>query len=143
MAERQLVVFNIGDETFGVDIIQVQEIVRLQEITKIPSTPEFVEGIVNLRGKVIPLVDMRKRFGFTQKTNDEDSRIIVTVLGGQMIGIIVDNVSEVLRIQDEDIEAPPDIVAGVGREYLQGVGKVDGRLIVLLDLNSILNNLDW
>ncbi len=139
MAERQLVVFGLGDEEFGVDIIQVQEIVRLQEVTKIPNAPEFVEGIVNLRGKVIPLIALRKRFGFAQVDHDDDSRIIVTSVNENLIGIIVDNVSEVIRLQEEQIEPPPNIVAGIGREYLQGVGKVEDRLVVLLELDRILN----
>jgi purine-binding chemotaxis protein CheW len=139
MAERQLVVFGLGDEEFGVDIIQVQEIVRLQEVTKIPNAPEFVEGIVNLRGRVIPLIDLRKRFGFVKVDHDDDSRIIVTSFNENLIGIIVDNVSEVIRLQEEQIEPPPNIVAGIGREYLQGVGKVEDRLVVLLELDRILN----
>ena len=139
MAERQLVVFGLGDEEFGVDIIQVQEIVRLQEVTKIPNAPAFVEGIVNLRGKVIPLIDLRKRFGFANVEHDDESRIIVTSFNENLIGIIVDNVSEVIRLQEEQIEPPPNIVAGVGREYIQGVGKVEDRLVVLLELDRILN----
>jgi len=139
MAERQLVVFGLGEEEFGVDIIQVQEIVRLQEVTKIPNAPEFVEGIVNLRGKVIPLIDLRKRFGFSKVDHDDDSRIIVTMVNESLIGIIVDNVTEVIRLQEEQIEPPPGIVAGIGREYLQGVGKVENRLVVLLELDRILN----
>ncbi len=139
MAERQLVVFGLGDEEFGVDIIQVQEIVRLQEVTKIPNAPEFVEGIVNLRGKVIPLIDLRKRFGFAKVEHDDDSRIIVTSFNDNLIGIIVDNVTEVIRLQEEQIEPPPNIVAGIGREYLQGVGKIENRLVVLLELDRILN----
>ena len=140
MAERQLVVFGIADEEFGVDIIQVQEIVRLQEITKVPNAPAFVEGIINLRGRVIPLVDLRKRFNFSQKEHDDDSRIIVTTIEENLIGIIVDSVAEVLRIEEEAIEPAPPIVAGVGREYLEGVGKIDNRLIVLLELEQILSS---
>lgn len=139
MAEQQLVVFGLGKEEYGVDIIEVQEIVRLQEITQVPNAPDFVEGIINLRGKVIPLIDLRKRFGFAAGEHSADTRIIVISISDSLVGIIVDSVSEVLRLNDEDMEPPPRIVAGIGREYIKGVGKIGDRLIILLDLDRILN----
>lgn len=140
MAEQQMVVFGLGREEYGVEITEVQEIVRLQEITKIPNTPEFVEGVVNLRGKVIPLIDMKKRFGLEQTERTGDNRIIVINVHNSIIGVIVDYVSEVLRISDDRIEQPPAIVKGIGKEYLKGIGKISDRLLILLDLEKILSS---
>ena len=140
MAEQQMVVFGLGKEEYGVEITQVQEIVRLQEITKIPNTPEFVEGVVNLRGKVIPLIDMKKRFALLQTERTGDNRIIVINVKENTIGVIVDYVSEVLRISDDRIEPPPAVVKSIGKEYLKGIGKINDRLLILLDLDKILSS---
>lgn len=140
MAEQQVVVFGLGREEYGVEITEVQEIVRLQDITKIPNTPEFVEGVVNLRGKVIPLIDLKKRFGLEQAERTGDNRIIVVNINDSVIGVIVDYVSEVIRLADDMIEQPPSIVKGIGKEYLKGIGKISDRLLILLDLEKILNS---
>ena len=135
----QLVSFNIGDEEFAVDILQVQEINRMVEITKVPKTPHFVEGVINLRGKVIPIIDLRKRFGVGEATFDRQTRIVVVDIEGMIIGLIVGSVSEVLRLPNSTVEPPPPMVAGIESEYIQGVGKLDDRLIILLDLDSLLS----
>ncbi len=139
MEELQLVVFKLGKEEYGVDIAKVQEIVRLQEITHIPQAPPFVEGIVNLRGQIIPIIDLKKRFNLECKEAVEgEKRVIVVNIGGQIIGIVVDNVSEIIRIPKDKVEPPPPIVAGIESEYIDGVGKLDKRLIILLDIEKIL-----
>lgn len=140
MTEQQLVVFGLGNGEFGIDISQVREIVRLQTITAIPQSLDFVEGIVNLRGKIVPIVDLSKRFRVGNVTAGDESRrrIIVVSMGSQNIGILVDGVSEILRIPDESIEPTPPIVASdVSSDFIRGVAKVENRLIVVLDLDRI------
>lgn len=142
MAEQQLVVFGLGKEEFGIDISRVREIVRLQNITAIPQSMDFVEGIVNLRGQIVPIVDLCKRFRVAGSDEIEESsrRIIVVNMAEQNIGILVDGVSEILRIPDESIEPTPPIVAGgVAAEFIKGVAKVEDRLIIFLDLDKIFS----
>ena len=134
----QLVTFKLGSEEFGVDILKVQEIIRLLPITKVPNAPKFVEGVINLRGKVIPVIDMRRRFGLPPGDRDSHTRIKVMSLQGQVVGFVVDAVSQVLRIPESTVEAPPAVVAGIGSEYMRGVGKLDDRLLILLDLDKLL-----
>lgn len=134
----QLVGFFLGEEEYGVDIQRIQEINRMVEVTSVPRTPDFVLGVMNLRGKVIPVINLRKRFGLPDKEKDKDTRIIVVELQGKTIGILVDAVSEVLRIPSSTIEPPPNVVTGVDADYIQGVGKLQDRLLILLDLNKIL-----
>lgn len=135
----QLVSFNIGQEEFGVDILKVQEINRMVEITKVPQTPHYVEGVINLRGKVIPIVDLRKRFGLDLKENDKNTRIVVVDIEGNIIGMVVDSVSEVLRFPAGTIEPPPEIVTGANSEYIKGVAKLDDRLLIFLDLSKAID----
>jgi purine-binding chemotaxis protein CheW len=134
----QLVSFKIGTEEFGVDILNVQEIIKIVQITKVPNSPVFVEGVINLRGKVIPVIDLRTRLGLQKLEHDKDTRIIVVELSKSTIGFIVDAVNEVLRIPVSITEAPPEIVAGVDSEFIKSVGKLDDRLLILIDLNKIL-----
>ena len=136
----QLVTFSIGDEEFGVDILKVQEIIRTMEITKVPRAPEFVEGVINLRGKVIPIIDLRLRFGLQSKKHDKHTRIIVIEITNMIVGFVVDSVSEVLRITAGTVEPPPPVVAGLESEYIQGVGKLEDRLLILLDLDKLLSS---
>ncbi|EPR42331.1 CheW protein [Desulfovibrio sp. X2] len=135
----QLVTFSIGDEEFGVDILKVQEIIRTMEITKVPKAPEFVEGVINLRGKVIPIIDLRKRFGMETRAHDKNTRIIVIEINNMIVGFVVDSVSEVLRISADTVEPPPPVVAGVESEYIKGVGKLADRLLIMLDLDRLLS----
>ena len=134
----QLVSFKIGTEEFGVDILKVQEINRMVDITKVPRSPEFVEGIINLRGKVIPIIDLRKRFNMDLSDHDKNTRIVVVDIEGQTMGMVVDSVSEVLRIPASTIEPTPDVVTSVESEYIRGVAKLDNRLLIHLDLSKIL-----
>ncbi len=136
----QLVTFKLGTEEFGVDILKVQEINKMMSITKIPNAPAFIEGVINLRGKIIPIVDLRKRLGFREKPYDKSTRIIVVELEGLVLGFIVDSVSEVLRIPENTIEPPPSMVAGIESEYIEGVGKLDDRLLILLELKKIFSS---
>ena len=139
----QLVTFKLGPEEFGVDILKVQEIIRMMPITKVPNAPQFVEGVINLRGKVIPVIDMRKRFGMACCRRDNNTRIMVMDLQGQVVGFVVDAVSEVLRIPESTVEAPPAVVAGIGSEYKRGVGKLQDRLLILLDLDRLLTEQEF
>lgn len=135
----QLVTFSIGEEEFGVDILKVQEIIRTMEITKVPRAPAFVEGVINLRGKVIPIIDLRKRFGLESREHDKHTRIIVIEINNMIVGFVVDSVSEVLRIPSNTVEPPPPVVAGLESEYISGVGKLEDRLLILLDLDRLLS----
>jgi len=136
----QLVTFNISNEEFGVDILKVQEIIRTMEITKVPRAPEFVEGVINLRGKVIPIIDLRRRFGMESRKHDSQTRIVVIELNNMIVGFVVDSVSEVLRIPADTVVPPPAIVSGVDSEYISGVGKLDDRLLILIDLEKLLSS---
>lgn len=134
----QLVSFNIGEEEFGVDILKVKEINRMSQITKVPNAPIFVEGIINLRGKVIPIIDLRKKLGLAKKDSDMHTRIMIIELDNQTIGFIVDSVNEVLRINKAVTEEPPRMVSGIDSQYITSIGKLDDRMLILLDLGKIL-----
>ncbi len=139
--ERQLVTFLLGEDEFGADIMDVKEIIRVPDITKVPNAPVFVEGACNLRGNVLPVIDGRTRFNLERKTKDEYSRVLVIDVDGKATGIVVDKVSEVMRVNTTDIEEPPQIVKNIDSDYLNGVVKLDNgnRLIMLLDVVSALN----
>lgn len=135
----QLVSFKLGEEEFGVDILKVQEINRLVDITKVPRAPSFVEGVINLRGKVIPIIDLRKRFGLDLKERDKDTRIVVVDIEGSIMGMIVDAVSEVLRLPASTIEPAPEIATSIDSEYIRGVAKLEDRLLIFLDLSKVFS----
>ncbi|HTY37420.1 MAG TPA: chemotaxis protein CheW [Bacteroidota bacterium] len=134
----QLVSFKIGGEEFGVDILRVQEINRMMDVTKIPNAPSFVDGVINLRGKVIPVIDLRSRLGMERKERDTNTRIVVIEVHRRIVGFVVDSVSEVLRIPRSVTEPPPSIAGGVNEDYITAVGKLEDRLLILLDLERIL-----
>ena len=136
----QLVGFIIGKEYFGVDILMVQEIIRAAPITAVPNSPEFVEGVINLRGSIIPVIELRKRLNlFIKDSKPEDSWILILNIEGRVTGFIVDSVTEVLKIDEDTIEPPPDIVvAGLESQYIRGVCKIDEKLLILLDFDRIL-----
>lgn len=136
----QLVSFKVGDAEFGVDILRVQEINKMMELTVVPNTPSFVEGVVNLRGRIIPVINLRSRLGLDEKDYDTETRIIVVDLHDKTIGFIVDEVKEVLRIPKSITEPPPEIVSGVDSEYITAIGKLEDRLLILLDLAKVLSN---
>jgi purine-binding chemotaxis protein CheW len=133
----QLVGFKLGNEEFAVDISKVQEINRIMTITKIPNSQEFIEGVVNLRGKIVPIMNLRERLRMERKENDAHTKIIVTEIDGTLIGFVVDEVTEVLRISHDIIEDTPTVVTGVDREMISGVAKMDDRLLILLNLEKI------
>jgi purine-binding chemotaxis protein CheW len=135
----QLVTFRLGSEEFGVKILVVNEIIRLVQITQVPNAPAFIEGVINLRGKVLPVVGLRKRFNMPEMPLDSQSRIIVMELDHNVVGFLVDGVSEVLRIPESTVEKAPPVVAGIGSEYIEGVGKLNDRLLILLDLQALLS----
>lgn len=125
---------------YGVPITQVQEIITMTRPTKLPQAPDFVEGIINLRGRIIPIIDLKKRFQMGTSDITSDTRSVVVEVEGQTVGIIVDEVSEVLRVANSDIEPAPAIIGGITADYLTGVGKIEGRLLILLDMNKILTD---
>lgn len=137
--QAQLVVFQLADEYYGVDIHQVREIIRVPDITRVPRTPEFVEGVINLRGSVIPIIDLRKRFGFAEGGTGDDRRIVVVELEDKTLGVIVDAVSEVLRIGRDAVEPPSPYIVNLDTHYLTGIARLEDRLIILLDVNRVLS----
>lgn len=136
--DLQIVGFRVGRETFGVSISLVHEIVRVPEITAVPDCPAYVEGVINLRGKIVPVVDLRKRFGQKPVPNPKKNRILVAELEGKMVGLMVDAASEVLKLPPSEVDRPPAIVEDPEQNYVTGVGKLNGRLIILVDLSKIL-----
>jgi purine-binding chemotaxis protein CheW len=134
---QQIVGFRVGKENFGVPIGIVREIVRMMEITVVPDSPTFIEGVINLRGKIIPVVDLRKRFAEQIQTNRRN-RIMVAELDGHQVGLVVDAANEVLKINPELIEPPPNIFEQGELNYVTGVGKLDGKLVILIDLTKIM-----
>jgi purine-binding chemotaxis protein CheW len=136
----QLVTFKMGKAEFGIDIYRVQEINKMMELTKVPNTPPFVEGVVNLRGRIIPVLCLGTRIGLEPKEHDSNTRIIVVELDDKTIGFIVDEVKEVLRIQKDITETPPDIVSGVDTDYITAIAKLEDRLLILLDLKNVFSN---
>jgi len=140
MAEQQQVIFKLNNVEYGIEITKVNEIVKPQEVTKMPGTPDYVEGVVNLRGKVIPIVDLKVKFKLNKEERNEDTRIIVVNVNNKVIGMIVDEVFEVLRINEEQIDDTSDIAVAISDDYLQGVAKFEDRLIILLNLEQIFAN---
>lgn len=136
--EKQLVIFELGKEFFGIEIAAVEGIVKMQEITKIPQSPSYMEGITNLRGSVLPIIDLQKRFGMTVQERTNDTRIINVNIGEIKIGMIVSSVNEVLTIDDSLIEPPPSIGTSINAEFITGIAKIDSRLVILLDLSKVL-----
>ncbi|HHY15455.1 MAG TPA: purine-binding chemotaxis protein CheW [Firmicutes bacterium] len=140
MKERQLVVFRLHNEEFGVEITDVREIVKPRHITRLPHVADYIEGVTNLRGEVIPVICLRKRFGLDAQQDTQDTRIIILEINDNMVGFIVDAVTETLRLAEEAIEPPPSSIAGLRADYLAGVGKLDDRLLILLEVDKILTS---
>ena len=136
--ENQIVVFELGREYYGVDIAAVESIIKMQPITHLPHAPSFVYGITNLRGKVLPVIDLRKRFGLPAQEMDKDSRIIVVSMAEAEVGMIVDGVSEVLTVPEGTTEPAPTITSSIDSAFITGIAKLDQRLVILLDLGKVL-----
>jgi purine-binding chemotaxis protein CheW len=134
----QVVSFTLGAEEYAIEITRVEEIILVEGITRVPQSPAYIEGIINLRGLVIPVVDLRKRLGVGAGSRDERTRVVVARLGGTIVGMIVDAVSQVMRIAKADIQPPPGTIACLAGEYLVGVASRDGRMLLLLDLERVL-----
>ena len=137
--EKQLVIFELANEYYGVDIAAVESIIKLQPITVVPHAPSYVKGVTNLRGKVMPVIELHKRFGLASVEPTKDSRIVVVAMGGLAAGLIVDGVSEVLTIQDQNIEPAPRMTTTVDSGFITGIAMLDDRLIILLDLSKVLS----
>lgn len=136
----QLVSFNLDQEEYGVDVLKVREIIRMPIVTRVPNTPYYVEGVINLRGKVVPIICMRKKFGLTEAENDKQTRIMVMDMEGELMGFIVDAVSEVIRISGSEIQPSPAVVAGgIDQECIAGVINQAERLLVLLNLEKMFS----
>ena len=141
-AAVQLVTFRLGQECFGVPIGAVQEVVRLPEVTPIPEAPWFLEGVINLRGRIIPVMDLGRRLRLPPRPRTRATRIVIVETGGRPLGLIVDAVLEVVRLPQVAIEPPPPMISGIGVDYIVGVGKHRAQLLVLLDLAKVLDSDD-
>ncbi len=138
----QLVTFDLGEESFAVDIHAVREINRLIELTRVPNSPPEIVGVINLRGKIFPVVDLRHKFGFPARAHDEHTRIIVLEFGGRETGFIVDRVHEVLRIDRGVLDPTPEVMSSVDADFIEGIAKLDGRLLIVLDLEKLFGVLN-
>lgn len=136
--EMQLVIFKLGREDYGISILQVQEIKRILDITRVPNSPDFIKGVINLRGSVLPVIDLKKRLQLPPADYTEDTRIIIVKVEEIVVGLIVDAVSEVTTLSSENIEPPTTVVGGVSAQYLSGVGKQEDNLLILLNLTAIV-----
>ena len=138
--EKQMIIFDIGNEKFGIKITRIDEIIRMKEITELPDSSEYFAGIVNRRGDIVSVVDLRKRFGLDEITETDNTRIIVIDFQGNDVGLIVDGVSEVLHIDEADIDDPPQSMVGIKDDYLQGIVKVDEDIVIILELDNLLKS---
>ena len=138
----QLVVARIFNEHYGIPIIQVQEIIKPTEITPVPKMPAFLEGVINLRGKIVPVVDLYKHFNLGEKKVTDDTRIIVSFVGEQPVGLIVDAVSEVIHVRASQVEAIPSAISSLDSQFVRGVAKMDGQLVIVLNLEMIIEDLE-
>ncbi len=136
---KQLVTFTIGEETYGLEILKVQEIVRLPQITKLPKAPAFVKGVIDLRGSIIPILDLREKFGLDGIPYSEKTRVIVLEASGKKIGIIVDTVSKVIQASKKDIAPPPNAITGADNQFISGVIRLEDKLIILLDIGNMFS----
>jgi purine-binding chemotaxis protein CheW len=139
LTSLQIVCFKIGSEEYGLDILQVQEILKLPKVTKLPRSKPFIMGVIDLRGKVLPIVDLSKRFGIESNKMSENSRAIVVNIGGKKVGLGIDSVSHVIKVNSNDIEPPPAVVKGISGKYIVGVAKVENGFVILLNINQMFS----
>ena len=137
--EQQLVVFELAGEFYGINIAVVESIIKMQEITQLPQTPAYIKGVTNLRGTVLPVIDLRIRFGLETQKDTKQTRVIIVTMGNVKVGLMVDGVSEVLRISDESIEPLPPMVSSVNSDFLKGIVRLEDRLIILLEVERVLD----
>lgn len=136
----QLVTFRLGPEEFGLDVFAVHEILRYSEPTPVPRAPAFVEGVIEVRGTLVPVVDMRRRFELSQAPVNDETRIMVVEHGGERLGLVVDAVTEVLRVPETSLSEPPAYIRGLAAEFVRGIARAEGRLVVLIDIERILSS---
>ncbi len=138
----QLVTFRLGLNEYGIDIMQAKEIIKMEKITIIPNSPDYVEGVINLRGSVIPIVDLKKRFTLEESDGEKNTGIIIVSVNGIDMGIIIDSISKVVTIHGDSIQETPHMFAGVGQKYIRGVARLDEKLLVILELSELLEDND-
>lgn len=139
----QCVTFRLDEETYGINVMQVQEVLRVTEIAPVPGAPDYVMGIINLRGNVVTVIDTRQRLGLEAKERDDSTRIVIIEADKLVVGILVDAVSEVVDLQTSEIESPPSVGNDESSKYIQGVATREGELLILVDLNKLLNDGEW
>jgi purine-binding chemotaxis protein CheW len=137
--EQQLVVFELANELYGINIAMVESIIKMQSITQLPQTPTYIKGVTNLRGTVLPVIDLRIRFGLDAQPDTKQTRVIIVTMGSIKVGVMVDGVSEVLRVSDETIEPLPSMVNSVNSDFLKGIVRLEDRLIILLEVEKVLD----
>ena len=135
---KQLISFTVGDEEYGLELLRVKEVIRVREITWLPKAPSFVKGIINLRGDVIPIIDLRDKFGLESREQTAQTRVIVVEVEGRLMGMVVDSASQVVRIPADQIDPPPPVLGGFSEAFITGVGKLDDKLVILLNADAIL-----
>ncbi len=140
VATKQHVVFRIGKEEYGFDIMKVHVIERYQEVMEVPNVPQYIEGVINLRGEVLPIYNLRAKFNLPDRAPDNATKIIVAYSNGMKVGIVVDAVVEILHIDESQIEEMPKLITGIDRRYIRSVSKVDKRMIVLVDLDLLVSD---
>lgn len=138
-AAKQFVVFKLGNEDYGIDILRVKTIEKMSSITRVPKTPDYVKGVMNLRGEIVPIVDLRSILNLPIVADNDNTRIIIVYADEVTVGLIVDSATEVINIDSELIEDPPDSLEGIEVNNIYGIGKLDGRIIILLDVYKMLN----
>lgn len=136
--ETKVLIFSINGESYATDIMEVERILGYEETTKLPDSPRFIEGVINYEGNILPVISLTRRFNLPEGDKKDETKIIVTKQAGDKVGIIVDLVSEVRDISEKNIELPPDIVAGISQRYIKGLIKIDGKIIIFLNLGAIL-----
>ncbi len=137
--QRQFIRFRIADGDYGLELLRVKEVIRLTEVTRLPKEPPFVKGIINLRGDVIPIIDLRERLGFEPRERSRSTRVIVVETDGRLMGMVADSASQVVRIAANQIEPPPPTPYHASQRYIHGVGKLDGKIIILLNIDALLS----
>ena len=140
LAAMQIVCFKIGGEEYGIEILKVQEILKLPKITKLPKSAEFIIGVIDLRGQVIPIIDLSTRFGISESQDSRNLRAIVVDINGKKVGLAIDSVSHVVKVESKDIEPPPPIVKGISGRYIVGIAKVENGFVVILDISQIFSH---
>lgn len=140
MATLQQVVFKLDKEEYGLDIMKVNGIEKYQEVVKIPNAPDYIEGMINLRGEVLPIFSLRKKFKLIDKPTDDETKIIVAYTNDIKVGFVVDAVQEIMQVDEADVEEAPPIVTGIDRRYIKSVAKVEGRMVTLIDIDLVVTD---